>query len=69
MEVKKAIKLPKDLPADTGLDSEENWNDSPETKQWRLDALEAVKVAVQALNQGKVVGTMELNEKTYKITE
>jgi hypothetical protein len=69
MELKKVIQLLKDLPADAGLDSEENWKDSPDTQLWRLDAIKALKYAVNILEEGKVVGTLELEGKTYKITK
>lgn len=69
MELKRVIKLLKELPADSGLDYEENWDDSPRAKQWRLDAIEALSVAVKVLQEGNTVGTLNINGKEYKITE
>lgn len=69
MELTKVIQLLKDLPEDAGILYEENWENTETNDTWRADAMEALKVAVQILEEGSVVGTLELNGKTYKITE
>jgi hypothetical protein len=69
MELKKVIKLLKELPADAGLNYEENWDDSPEVQEWRREAIQALKFAVKALQSGEVVGTLNIEGKEYKITK
>lgn len=69
MELTKVIQLLKDLPEDAGILYEENWENTDTNDTWRADAMEALNVAVQILEEGSVVGTLELNGKTYKITE
>lgn len=67
MELKRVIELLKRLPEDVGLDEEENWDDSPETQIWRKEAIEAINFAVEVLQEGKVVGTLTIDGKEYKI--
>lgn len=69
MELNKVIKLLEGLEEGTGLFEEENWDDSIETQQWRLASIVAINTAIDILKSGKVVGTLDLNGKKYKITE
>ncbi|MDQ6598068.1 hypothetical protein [Bacillus salipaludis] len=69
MDFNKVIELLEDLPASTGLDSEDHWEDGPIFQKWRLEAMEAIRYAVNVLETGKVVGLLELNGKTYKIMD
>ena len=69
MELKKVIEVLKELPDDAGLTEEENWDESSDVQEWRLNAIEAVKQAVKLLEEGTVVGTLEMNGKVYKVTE
>jgi hypothetical protein len=69
MELKKVIKLLKELPEDAGLNYEENWDDSQEVQAWRRESIKALEFAVKALQKGETIGSLNINGKEYRITK
>lgn len=69
MDLKKVIELLKGLPQDAGLAYEENWDDSEEVQEWRKESIKALKFAVKVLQNGEVVGTLNIDGKEYKIVK
>lgn len=69
MDINKAIKLLEELPETTGLNYPDNWDDTADVHVWMAESQEALQLAVQALKEGKVVGTITMNGRTYKVVE
>lgn len=69
MEIKKAIRLLEELSETTGLEDPANWDDTEEIRVWMRESQEAIELAVKALKEGKIVGIITMNGKTYKIVE
>lgn len=69
MDVKKAIKLLKELPETTGLKYPENWDDDPDVHVWIKESQEALRMAVKALSESNIVGTITINGKTYNLVD
>lgn len=69
MELENIIKLLEILPDAAGLNDWENWDDSDEVTQWRLDSIIALGRAVDILKRSEVVGTLNIDGVNYEITK